>query len=124
MELSIDEVVDLLKRSFPDMLVLIADGGNDYLVGTVEDAEETIFASFSLTLDSSGNRVTEISLGKGERYCGSGVQSNASKTSRFFVPFSITRREMNGEVWGMVGDYEVCVNSETIEMPENLASGM
>ena len=120
---TIDEAVELLKRTFPSMAVVIADGEYDYLVGTVEDSEETIFASFHLSLDSSGKIVTEIRISDGQKYCGFGVPSKQSKSLNHVVPIQITSREENGRVWGMVGDYEVCINSAMTKTLDNLVTG-
>ena len=124
MKWSIDEAVELLKRTFPGMSVVIADGESDYLVGTIEDDDEAICGSFLLFLDSSGKLVHEIRISEGQQYCGVGAQPTLSESSRYFVPISITRREENGTLWGMVGDYEVCVNNEMIDARAKLATGV
>ena len=124
MKWSIDEAVELLKRTFPGMAVVIADGESDYLVGTIEDADEAICGSFLLSLDSSCKLVHEIRISDGQKYCGVGAQPSISESSRYLVPISITRREENGTLWGMVGDYEVCVNNDMIDGRAKLATGV
>lgn len=114
MRWTIDESVELLKRTFPGMMVTIADGDIGYLVGTVEDAEEIIHASFWLSLDSSGKTVIEIRIGDAGKFCGSAEQPRSGESSRHFVPIQITRQNENGSAWCMVGDYEVCIRGETI----------
>jgi hypothetical protein len=57
---TISEAVQALERTFPHLSVIVADGDADYLVGTIEDAEHSIFASFQLMLDSCRKMVTDI----------------------------------------------------------------
>ena len=115
MKWTIDEAVQALEHTFPNLSVVIADGEIDYLVGTIEDAEESIVASFQLLLDSSGKMVAEIRIAEGQTYCGYGELSSPNETVRQVVPFQITRRDEIGAVWGLIGDYEVCIGSEQIE---------
>jgi len=114
MQWIIDGAVELLMRSFPGMKVMIADGGNSHLVGTVEDATEIIHASFSLTLDPSGNVVTGIRIGEEDKFCGIAEQPSLGETSRYSAPIQITCKNEDGSVWGMVGDYEVCIQGDSI----------
>ncbi|HBJ39008.1 MAG TPA: hypothetical protein DDZ51_30535 [Planctomycetaceae bacterium] len=113
---TIDEAEQALERTFPNLSVIIADGEVDYLVGTIEDPEESIVASFQLLLDSSGQVVTEIRIAAGQTYCGHGQPSSPRETVSHFVPIQITRHGGIGAVWGLVGDYEVCISSEQIEI--------
>lgn len=112
---TIDEAVQALERTFPNLSVAVADGDVNYLVGTIEDSEESIVASFQLLLDSSGQAVTEMRIAAGQTYCGHGEPAPPSKTVSQVVQIQITRRDATGSVWGMVGDYEVCINSDLIE---------
>lgn len=115
MKWTIDEAVQALERTFPTLSVAIADGEVDYLVGTIEDTEESIVASFQLLLDSIGKMVTEIRIAEGQFYCGFEKLPSASETVRHVVPIQITRFDGNGAAWGLIGDYEVCIRSEQIE---------
>jgi hypothetical protein len=115
MKCTIDEAAQALERTFPNLSVVIADGEVDYLVGTVEDAEQSIVASFQLLLDSSGMMVKEIRIAEGQTYCGHGELFSPRETVRQVVPFQISRRDEIGAVWGLIGDYEVCIGSEQIE---------
>lgn len=112
---TIDEAAQALERTFPNLSVAVADGDVDYLVGTIEDSEESIVASFQLLLDSSGQAVTEMRIAAGQTYCGHGQPSSLREPVRHFVPVQITRRDGNGAAWVLVGDYEVCISSEQIE---------
>ena len=123
MRWTIDEAVELLERTFPGMSVIVADGEDDYLVGTIEDEEETIHASFLLSLDSRGKDVNEIRIGEGQKFCGFATQPISSESPCHTVPIQITRRDENGSLWGMVGDYEVYVNGETITERSRLSNG-
>lgn len=123
MRWTIDESVELLMRAFPGMMVTIADGDIDYLVGTVEDAEEIIHASFLIPLDSSGKTVTEIRIGDGGKFCGIAEQPRSGESSRHFVPIQITRQNENGSLWGMVGDYEVCIQGDNVIQRSRFSDG-
>lgn len=112
---TIDEAVQALESTFPNLSVVIADGEVDYLVGTIENTEELIVASFQLLLDSSGKIVTELRFAEGQTYCGYGELSSPRETLSQVVPIRITRRDEIGAVWGLIGDYEVCIGSEQIE---------
>ena len=114
---TIDEAVQALESTFPNLSVVIADGEVDYLVGTIEDTEKLIVASFQLLLDSSGKIVTELRFAEGQTYCGYGELSLSSsrETLSQVVSIRITRRDEIGAVWGLIGDYEVCIGSEQIE---------
>ena len=114
MRWTIDEAVELVERTFPRSSVTVADGDADYLVGTIEDDTETIHASFLLELDSSGYDVIEIRIAEGQKFCGLAIQPAASESPFHTVPIQITRRGVNGALWGMVGDYEVCINGDTV----------
>jgi tryptophan synthase beta subunit len=104
-----------LELAFPNLSVVIADGEVDYLVGTIEDTEELIIASFKLLLDSSEKMVTQLPIAAGLTYCGYGEEHTTLKeTASHVVPIQITRREENGAVWGLIGDYEICIDSEPI----------
>lgn len=118
---TIDEAVQALERTFPNLSVAIADGDVDYHVGTIEDTEESIVASFQLLLDASGKTVTGIRIAEAQTYCGHGEPASPSKTVSQVVQIQITRRDATGNAWGMVGDYEVCINSDLIETRESLA---
>jgi hypothetical protein len=116
MKWTIDEAVQALERTFPNLSVVIADGQVEYLVGTVEDSEELIVASFQLLLDSSGKFVTELRMAEGQTYCGFGEELPPPReTVDHVVSIQITRREKTGTVWGLVGDYEVCIGSGQIK---------
>lgn len=123
MKWTIDEAVELLTRSFPGMMVTIEDGDNDYLVGTVEDADEIIQASFWLSLDTSGKVVTEIRIGQGDKFCGIAAQPGLGKSSRHSVPIQITRQNENGSVWGTVGDYEIYIQGGIITERSSFSDG-
>lgn len=112
---TIDEAVQALERTFPNLSVIVADGEVDYLVGTIEDTEESILASFQLLLDADGKTVNEIRIAEGQTYCGLGEPSCQREIASYVVPIQISRRDTNGVVWGFVGDYEVCISSEQIE---------
>jgi hypothetical protein len=116
MKWTVDDAVRALERTFPNLSVVIADGDIDYLVGTIEDTEKTIVASFQLLLDSSREMVTELRIAKGQTYCGYAEElTPPRKTANRVVPIQITRQDENGAVWGFVGDYEVCISREQIE---------
>jgi hypothetical protein len=116
MRWTIDEALKALERIFPNLSVVIADGDLEYLVGTIEDTEKTIVASFQLLLDSSQEMVTELRIAEGQTYCGYAEElTPPRKTANRVVPIHITRHEENGAVWGFVGDYEVYISREQIE---------
>ncbi len=116
MKWTVYDAVRALERTFPNLSVVIADGDIDYLVGTIEDIEKTIVASFQLLLDSSREMVTEVRIAKGQTYCGYAEElTPPRKTANRVVPIQITRQEKTGTVWGLVGDYEVCIGSGQIE---------
>jgi hypothetical protein len=112
---TIDEAVQTLERTFPNLTVTVADGACDYLVGTIEDEDESIVASFQLLLGTSKSMVKEIRIADGDGYCGYGIASDFTDNVSHVVPIQITRRDEVGVTWGLVGDYEVCVKTERIE---------
>ena len=123
MRWTIKEAVELLERAFPSITVIIADGDNNYLVGTVEDADDMIHASFLLSVDTSSKLVTEIQIGEGDKFCGVAEQTSLNEFSRHRGPIEINRQDESGLAWCMVGDNEICVHSDTITLRSSLSDG-
>lgn len=103
----VDEVVQALERTFPNLSVIIADGEVDYLVGAIEDSEGSIIASFQLLMNADGKTVSEIRLAEGQTYFRLGEPSSQREKASYVVPIQTSQRDEIGEVWGLVGDHEV-----------------
>ncbi len=111
---TIEEAVESLQRAFPTRSVTVEDGDYDYLVGTIEDEHEAILASFLLSLDGSGRNVTEIRVSEGQKFCGTAAEQIRNLSLRDVVPIQVTRHSDEGWLWGLVGDYEVCIRRDSI----------
>ncbi len=110
-----DEAAQALERTFPSLSIIVADEEVDYPAGTVEDSEESILASFQLVLEADGKTVNEIRNAGGQTYCGHGEPFFQREIASCVGPIQISRHDQNGVVWGLAGDYEVCIGSEQIK---------
>ena len=109
-----ESAIEKIESMFPSLETLVHDGCHEYVVGTVEDDEGVIHASFRLTFKEPGlayGEIMEMHVSAGEEICGT-VPLEVAQTPRDgsraknYVPFSLSET-WRGMARGRVGDYEV-----------------
>ena len=131
MKWSYEGALKNIGKQFPGFEVSVADGGDGYVVGVVEDNEEAIVASFRLTFDLNSEQpysIEQIDIAGPGVYCGivtageskrgpSDENDGATQTfarlnvgSRFEKPYQGIR--------GFVGDHEVVFPLAAVEVQE------